>query len=262
MDENIIEKLRQQYFEAMMKLHNKQDVIDAMPKLEYNSFFSIMNGLITSIDQNIIQLNKEMRTLDETDQELIVLVQEEMQIMQYKKEICEQLLKEALAKGDATSETMVSLKRNLIFATTELGNICIERDLKNLPEEYYDSVLQSLINIENGLAEANDQKAKELTGDRKLAGLHEIKLFKVRVLYKNLSPDMAYVFLVKMKKSDFDHLDRKEIVIRNKNVQNEYERLKEEINNPLKKAALIQENLQVRERIFCLLNENKRGKSL
>lgn len=41
MEQDNIENLRKQYFAAILNLQNEQDIIDALPKPEYNSFFQL-----------------------------------------------------------------------------------------------------------------------------------------------------------------------------------------------------------------------------
>lgn len=59
--------LREQYYEAIKNLQFEQDIIDAMPKPEYESFYSIMYGLIELITK---ELEKNPQILPEILDEL------------------------------------------------------------------------------------------------------------------------------------------------------------------------------------------------
>lgn len=59
MEQDNIENLRKQYFAAILNLQNEQDIIDALPKPEYNSFFPIIYGLMELMEKEILKINKE-----------------------------------------------------------------------------------------------------------------------------------------------------------------------------------------------------------
>lgn len=175
--------------------------------------------------------------------------------MQYKKDLYQKRIYEAEEILNSESFGEVSQKKNLIFATTEYNNIYIEKDLKSIPQEYYEDIIECLRQLQDGFEENNIQKGRQLWNNNKLSGLHELKPFKVRIFYRNLAPDMVYVLLVRMKKSDNSQLDREEAIIRNKQTTNEFERLKEEIKNPERKQELIEQNIEIYERVLERINQ-------
>ena len=93
-----------------------------------------------------------------------------------------------------------------------------------------------------------------------MAGIHEIKDFKVRMFYKNLAADTVYILMIRMKKSNNDALDRKEIIDRISQRNGQYEKLKLQIKNQQFKEQLISENEKAIADICDYLSNNKRGK--
>lgn len=207
------------------------------------------------MEKEILKINKELKSLDIKNPDLRELFQAELEIMQYKKDLCQKRIYEAEEILNSESFGEVSQKKNLIFATTEYNNIYIEKDLKSIPQEYYEDIIECLRQLQDGFEENNIQKGRQLWNNNKLSGLHELKPFKVRIFYRNLAPDMVYVLLVRMKKSDNSQLDREEAIIRNKQTTNEFERLKEEIKNPERKQELIEQNIEIYERVLERINQ-------
>lgn len=255
----MIEELRKQYYEAIKLLNNKQDIINTLPNTDYENFYPIIRGLISLIEKSILEAKEELEALSPTDIEMQEYIQEELDLLQYKKDLCLTLLQEAEEKKETEISAEQHPQKNLIFATISSGNICLERDLKDLPEEYYDSVGESLKKLEEGYQETNTEKGKSLKNNAKLANIHEIKPFKVRIFYKNLSPDTVYVMLVRMKKGNNDLLDREEAIIRNKNTLQEFNKIKQDIKDPQLKEIIIEENKERYKQIFEKIKTNRRA---
>lgn len=249
-----IENLRQKYYESISLLQNKEDIENALPKPEYESFFPLISGLISMLEkelastQEILQDNSEMREY----------IEEEINLIKLKLDICNNLLHKANEDKQIEEEANNNPKKNIIFATTDSGNVCIENDLKGIPEEYLQSVEDSLIELQEGVFEENIEKGRQLKSTNKLVGIHELKKFKVRIIYQILSSDTIYVLGAKMKKSDWDARDRKEIIDRSKDRKNQYERLKKEIKDSVIKEELISQNKEYLDRILGHIEQKKR----
>lgn len=254
-----IEELRKQYYESIKLLQNESDIISALPQPEYESFFPIINGVIKMLDESILITEEELQKTNLEDREMLLYIQEELKSLQYKKNLCTRLLEKGLQDKKIEEEAEQTPKKNIIFATTESGNVCIENDLKSFPEEYYESVENSLRLLQDGFEESNSVKGKQLIGSNKVTGLHEIKEFKVRVIYKNLSEDTVYVLMARMKKStSWTTSDRREIIERSKKRNKQFEMLKEMIKDPIKKAEIIAENSEIIKKIYSHISQNKR----
>ena len=259
MNDDKIKELREGYYKAIMLLNDETDILQALPQPTYEAFYPITYGLLELIEQEVIAFNEELESTN--DDEYREYLESELSILTFKKNACLNLIKQADEKKTMEEQSTMFPKKKLIFATTKTGNIYLEKDLKSFPEEYLESVEECLSNLENGFIEENNQKGKKLGADAKLSGLHEIKTFKVRVFYKNLTPDTVYIMMARMKKSTNDLIDRSEPVERNKKTTGEFEELKEEIKDPIKKEQLIEQNNEIRKRIKEHIKENRRGKN-
>ena len=254
-----IEELRKQYYDAIKLLQDKKDILSALPKPDYKNFFPIMSELINTLKDEENELKEIL--LSEKDEDMSEYIKEILKSCMFKIEICKNLTREALETEEIEKEFEKPTPKNIIFAKRTSGKPYLKKDLKYIPEEYYESVLNSLIKIEEGYQEENKEKAKSFTSiNKKLAGSHEIKPFKIRVIYKILDKDTAYVFLVRYKKDDNESLDRKEIIDRLDNTEIEFEKLKEDIKDKRKKEILIEEHKKIKEEISKYINKHKRGK--
>lgn len=243
-------------------LDDLEDIIEILPKPDFNdSFFSLINGLINMFDEEILKLNQELEMLDDSEFEMKTEFQKEIESLKLKKTICETLKKEVLEDENENHLVHGQVKK-IIFATTSFGNVCLERDMKSFSEEYLEAIKMCLERLEEGFEESNTVKGKKLISDKRMEGIHEVKEFKVRVIYRMLTPDTVYVMMAKMKKSDNGKKDREEIVTRSKSVDQEYEVLKINMENPETKARIIEENEVIRNRIFASIEEKKRGKNV
>lgn len=254
-----IEVLRNQYYEAILNLQDEEDIRSALPQPEYQSFFQVIYGLITKLESNVQELQEELQKSSDNDVEMLEYIKEELAISMMKKNLCAKLIDDA--KEVTTEETKAETgnKKKLIFATTPMGNVYFEEDLKNIPEEYYADIIESLQSLKSGFTESNEEKGKSLNNNAKLKGVHEIKPFKVRIGYINLSPDLTYIILVKMKKSNNDSKDRADLINRNSRVTPGFQSIRELIKDENQKSMLVQQNQKIEERLIEYLNSNKRG---
>lgn len=254
---DILDNLRNNYFNAILELNDESDIINSLPDPEYENFFPIINGLIEKLNEKIKILEEEKNSLND-DKELLMLAQEEIDSLNFKKNLCLNLLEKANKTLLIENDIDTNQKKNLIFAQTSFGNICFERDLKDIPEEYFGTVFEMLQNLESGITEENNEKAKVFTNSAKLSSLHEIKEFKVRIIYKRISGDALYIMLVKMKKSDNDKLNREEIINRNKNVTKDCKMVEKILADPVRSKELIELNEEIKKRIYDNLSASRR----
>lgn len=258
--DKIQEKLHEQYYDAIKLLQDNNDIIDALPKPIYKSFFSIMPRLIERLKEEEQEL-KEMLTGEDKKSIDYIDIIEDLKLCALKIEICNKLYKDALEEVKIEKEGEEAKHKNIIFSKTSSGNVYLQKDLKSIPEEYYDSILDCIEKIENGYKEENTEKAKSFTTtNSKLAGIHEIKPFKIRVAYKILDKNIVYILMVRVKKDNNESLDREEIIKRANNTEKEYNQIKKEIKKESNKNKLLEEHKKIKEEIEQYLLSNKRGR--
>lgn len=249
-----IEELRQKYYESISLLQNKEDIENALPKPEYESFFPLISGLISKLEE---ELTTSQEMIQESS-DMKEYIEEEINLIKLKLDICNKLLHMAQEDKQIEEEATNAQKKNIIFATTDSGNVCIENDLKGIPEEYLQSVEDSLMQLQDGFVEDNIEKGKSMTNNVKLSKVHELKHFKVRIIYKILSPDTVYILMIKMKKSNNALRDRREMEERVEQRTKQYEQLKIKIKDPVIKEELIRQNKEYLDRILGNIEQKKR----
>ncbi len=259
-EHNTIETLRKQYYDAIKLLQDKDDIIEALPKPIYKSFFPIMSELIKQLKEDEEELRKMLSDEKQTS-EMREYIKKDLEICMLKKEICIELYKQALEEETIEKTAEKKATKNIIFAKSESGNIYLQKDIKGIKEEYYDAILDLIEKIATGYREQNSEKAKAFTTvNSKLSGIHELKAFKIRVAYKILDQDTVYLLIARTKKDDNESLDREEVIKRANNTEKEYKRLKKEIKNKDKKKKLVEEHKQIKEQIEEFLKKNRRGR--
>lgn len=249
-----IELLRQQYFQSIIYLQEKKEILDALPNSTYINFFPIVKGLIELIDKEIKNEEKLLAT-EEKEDEIHEYIKEEIENLNFKKDICNQLLLEAKEKIEIEESAKEVSRKNLIFATTTSGNIYLEKDVKNMNPEFYDRIGDSLRLLELG----DTNNIKQIENNSKLTKVWEIKEYQTRLFFKNLSNDTIYIILARIKKDNNSSVDREEAIIRSKKTIREYNKLKQEIKDPIKKGELIEENQRIKDNLFEYITKHRRG---
>ena len=196
-----LEELRESYYIAISRLDNEDDIRNSLPSNTCDSFEELINMITSKLDDEICEWEQE-DLIAETEEDK-KLVKQELDILYLKKRICLEKLNE-FNQNNALVEAYKNIpQKNLIFATSGLGNVYFLRDLKDVSEEYYKDVLDLLNDLQNNnISVMNETKDKKLNGQ--LSDIFEKKAFKIRICYRILTPDTCYVMLVKMKKSTRD----------------------------------------------------------
>ena len=252
-----IEKLRNQYYEAIDKLQDKEDIKNALPKPEYKVFFELIKGIIEKIDESIKEIENILST--ETEQEVLEYLKEELELYKFKKEVCIDLYKEGKETEKIEELANKTKRKHIIFAKTESGNIYISKDLKDIPTEEYKDVLKCIERIETEEKSNNNEKGKSYgSNNAKIAGIKVEKEYQKRLYYKTLTPDTVYVMLLIAKKDDYISIDRNTLINRNQKTLNEFKKLKIEMQDEKRKQEIIEENEKIKEDLFSSFKKRKR----
>lgn len=250
--EKNLEKNRENFYRAISLLQDENDIYSALPSPEYQTFFPLMEGIISTLEEEY----RDYQSLGDDSE-----VSEVLESIERKISICKSKVEEIKKQSfdDSVDNLARYPKRHLIYAKTAFNGTCLERDLKDIPSEYYGSILSTLDTLEHGEEiGGNIEKVKRLTQNKELFGLYEIKEFKIRLIYRIISENLVYVMQVRMKKDDNSVRDRRELAIRKKNTENEYMVLKKETLDPIKRETLIMEHDDINRGIRELLDSSKR----
>lgn len=167
----------------------------ALPSRKHYQYERILNRLKLESLRNIKEIKdllaEEGLSLDE-----ITTFQEEYSLELKKIE----LINKALAPKQAEEEQVEPKENNLIFVPTQGGDIRILNELDSIPTEYYDKFYGLFQSIKDGTF----KNVQRFSRNSELAGLCEVKDFKVRVVFVRLNHDSYAVISAFIKKSDND----------------------------------------------------------
>lgn len=252
-----IEELRNVYYDVIRDLINPLDVANSLPDIEFDTFIDLTNGISSMLQNDLNQLISLFKS--ETNVDMQNMINEEINLIMTKQKILQQKRMEYETNQKLEQQSLNDIPKRIIFAKTLNGDTYFSRDLKNIPSEYYEDILDLLDKLSLGIKEANIEKERPIINNRELKGLYEKKGFKTRLIFRNLTEDICYVMQVRIKKDDNSLKDRRELLQRKENTEAEYKQIKELIKNPDVKQQLLMENDQIKIAIFDAINEIKRG---
>lgn len=154
-------------------------------------YYEIVNDLETYINK---PLRKEAITA------YYKLLNKYIDIRKYYEEIS----KLELTEEDITEETL-SVKERLLVFTHPVTNPTKSRliqDMKNVPNEYYDTVLDLLNRFTMG--KVGSKEFKSLSNNKKASGYTELRYDQVRIVTKHIKDNIYDIVGVFVKKSDND----------------------------------------------------------
>lgn len=254
-----IEELRQQYYQAISLLQNEEDIIECLPAIEFDNCIELLDGLITKLSEDLNELQQNIN--QEDDREIKELLTEEANQVERKIKLCEERKTLALQLQDYEEiEERNDTEKNIIFATSKPNNTYLESDLKDIPEEYLNKVLECLKQIKDNNSIVNTQKERKLSNNKQVKDIREAKLFKIRVYYKLLDGNTAFVMGALYKKDDNPSSVLNAIINRKLNTIKEYKAIKEKIKNIDNKCDLIEKHEVQLEKITEIINNKSRGK--
>lgn len=245
------------YYEGIKQLDAEKDIRKFLPSTDYPAFNKIMAALTDKINEDLKELYEILQY--ETNDEEREMIKHEIELYKLKLNICNEKVALFKMQNGKLQEFSQSPQKNIIFAQSSKGNILFEQDLKRIPEEYYSDIVTVLTDFQNGnINEGNTTKIRKLSNNRSLYGLHEIKIFKIRIIFRILDHNTVYVIQTKMKKSDNNSVDINELSQRKTQTNQEYETLKAEIQDENFKSKLIAEHEGIMKRLKNELSSRQR----
>ena len=194
MDE--IAKIRMQYCESIRCLSNMEDVVRILPKPSYTNFFQIMQEIVKSIKEELTDL-ADMKQEALSDEELQI-VNEDIQINEMKLNECLKRFEEAKQKVEIDDEVKAieSNKKDIMLAKSDLGNIFLESDFKDISKEYYSDIIDMINELSEGKednGQYNVQRQRKLSNNSKINGIGELKRFGIRLYYLPIASDVLLI---------------------------------------------------------------------
>ena len=104
-----IENLRKQYYESIKLLQDEQDILNALPQPEYENFFQLISGIIKMLESELKENQQELE--NELDPEMKEYIQDEIKLIQFKINVCSNLLQKGLEDEKIEEEALATLKK-------------------------------------------------------------------------------------------------------------------------------------------------------
>lgn len=179
-----------------LKLANiEEDIVQALPSRKHYQYTRIL----TRLKLESIRAIKEIKDLiaeEGISVEDMTAFKDELELELKKIELLDKHL-QPLQAEELKEEPQ---ENNLIFVPTSGGDIRILDELDSIPSEYYDKFNGLFQSIKDGTF----KNVQRFSRNSELAGLCEVKDFKVRVLFVRLNRDSYAVISSFIKKTDND----------------------------------------------------------
>ncbi len=248
-DEATSNILQDYFIDALERFDNYNKILDEIPEYSnFEGYQSLIESIIKKSKIKLFDVKKLSKCKDQTLKELV-----DFEIIKYENiiKLCQKLLDEASLEKEETNkeerlEENIS-EKEIIFATSKMGNSVFERDLKNIPESKYADVIKCFDIIKNCDKISNTKKITRFTSNCKtLDNLCKAKEDQVRVFYKIINKDFVYVFGIDIKKDDNSKRDREVVEQRFSNVSSDFEKAKKLLlDENTREAFLARNNIMV-----------------
>ena len=234
-----------------------QEFIDEFPKMEYANFLNLTAGILSDIDIEIKKYTDGL-TVEEQEElndfsEYLLLLEKKRYTLNKRKEYMD-IIQEQEANLEETY-------RNIIFATTPSGNVCLEQDLKDIDLENYDKFLEALTRLRNNDRNFSSEKQKPMVGKNVCRGLYEIKAFQFRLIYMIVNKDTVLAIMAEDKIKDTSSKKKtRQPAQRKELVESQVKYYQELLKNEDEKEKIIAQNDAIYDELVDILSKGRRVK--
>lgn len=233
------------YYENIrdVKIDNnlKQNLKMALPSKKHGNYEKINLRLRAELLREI-KIIYELIEEEDIDKDDLIDLKEEVSNIKIKSEMIKSITEEK-EKSDAEAK---SVSNQLIFTETSSGNIRILDEIDHIDQGYYDRIITLLNSIKDGSFK-NVKRFRSI--NNKTAGVSEVKLFKVRVLFEKIEVNKYAIISVFVKKSDMDRGYVEQISHR----INVYKNQEDEIKNQLNDDVFLMKNKEIEQIVYTKL---------
>ena len=176
----------------------EEKIVEVLPVRKHKDFKKIILRLKLESIKNIKELEEMIiECLNTKELEEIEMYKEEIL---YEKRIIE-LLDKALSFSPEHETIETEQEENrLIFVPTTGGNIRVLDEIDHIPEEYYEGFQELFTSIKEGTF----KNIRRFTNHSTIAGICEVKGFKIRVIFSRLDKNSYAIISAFMKKQQND----------------------------------------------------------
>lgn len=219
----------------------KQNLEMALPSKKHGNYEKINLRLRAELLREI-KIIYELIEEEEVDKDDLIDLKEEVNNIKIKSEMIKSITEEQ-EKSDIEEK---SISNQLIFTETSSGNIRILDEIDHIDQDYYDRIIALLNSIKDGSFK-NVKRFRSI--NNKTAGVSEVKLFKVRVLFEKIEANKYAIISVFVKKSDMDKGYVEQIGHR----ISVYKNQEDEIKSQLSDDVFLMKNREIEQIVYTKL---------
>ena len=185
------EKYFNSYVASLLNLETIEEFIASLPSSSQDGYHEFITNLISYVN-NEIKSSEELKSEGSVGEDL---ESELLKLNQIRSILVEKL---SIFEDD---KTLSPGKKNIIFLTTSADKACALSDIKDIPGEYAESVIDLVDRLENfgGETKFDDSSCKKLSFDNRFKDVFELKNFKVRLYFKMIDFDSVVVLMIAYK---------------------------------------------------------------
>lgn len=219
----------------------KQNLEMALPSKKHGNYEKINLRLRAELLREI-KIIYELIEEEDIDKDDLIDLKEEVNNIKIKSEMIKSITEEQ-EKLDIEEK---SISNQLIFTETSSGNIRILDEIDHIDQDYYDRIIALLNSIKDGSFK-NVKRFRSI--NNKTAGVSEVKLFKVRVLFEKIEANKYAIISVFVKKSDMDKGYVEQIGHR----ISVYKNQEDEIKSQLSDDVFLMKNKEIEQIVYTKL---------
>lgn len=202
------------YISKIKETINMDDLVDILPGDDVDNSKDIINVIVLKLVEDIIDIKKmlyqERNSIDASTKEYF---ENEVEKLQSKVDY----IREITNYKDCDVVENTESVNDLVFLSTNRGNVCVYQDLKDIPSELYDSFITLLDSIRTG----KFTNLRVFNNNDSLKDLREVKYGKARVIFKQITSNcyvVMHMFIKKVNKDAYYHssiVNRNELFLQN-----------------------------------------------
>lgn len=218
----------------------KQNLEMALPSKKHGNYEKINLRLRAELLREIKIIYELIE--EEVDKDDLIDLKGEISNIKIKSE----MIKSITEEQEKSDTEVKSISNQLIFTETSSGNIRILDEIDHIDQDYYDRIIALLNSIKDGSFK-NVKRFRSI--NNKTAGVSEVKLFKVRVLFEKVEANKYAIISVFVKKSDMDKGYVEQIGHR----ISVYKNQEDEIKSQLSDDVFLMKNREIEQIVYTKL---------
>ena len=224
-----------------------EEIKHILPKKKNPRFKDILLRLSLESIKEIKEVKEVLKTEELTSDEIDLcnrIIEKEKRKIDY--------IKSRLLVSEEEVVEEQEEKNNIVLVPTLFGNIRIVDELEHIPSEYYPGFKELIDSILDGTF----KNVKVFASNSNLAGITEVKGFKVRVVFTRLNYNTYALVTAFVKKTDTDKLYQESLVGKIRDYHTLESKLKEKLDDP----EFLEENEKSVQQLWNILSPKEEQK--